>query len=60
MLAQVDQMRILMYSGCRLGMFDIITKWVKYSSGKKVKDNLWTDYDIESYEDFPKNGFLNY
>ena len=56
-LAQIDLMRILMRSGCRLDMFDVIINWVNHYSRKQLKGNLWTNYGIESYEKFLKTVF---
>ena len=53
-LTQIDLMRILMHSGCSLLMFDLITKWVKNYSKKKVTGNLWIDYGMESRDKFLK------
>ena len=47
-------MRILMRSGCSLLIFDLIIKWVKNYSRKKVTGNLWIDYGMESREKFLK------
>ena len=43
-------MHILMRSNSKLGIFDVIIKWVIHYSRKTVNGNLWTDCGIASSE----------